>query len=316
LKSKPYISVVIPVYKCEKCLVELCKRLKQALGKLNKEFEIIFINDASPDNAWQVITELGEKDKRVTGICLSRNFGQHYAIAAGLERVSGEWIVVMDCDLQDQPEEIINLHQKAMEGYDIVLAQRINRKDIWFKKIISKIFYKVLGYLTKTKQDSKVANFGVFNKKVIQVILNMKDSIRYFPTMVRWVGFKTIQISVSHAPRENGSSSYTIRMMLKLGINTVLSFSEKPLVLVAIFGLIISAFSFIIGIVYIIKYFLGDIEVLGFATIIISISFLSGMIILVLGIIGLYIGKIFENVKNRPTYIISESINLKKENNE
>jgi len=308
---KEFISVVIPVYGCNNCLIDLYKRLKQTIEKISSQFEIILVNDSDSSNAWEIIKNLAEKDQRVKGINLSRNFGQHYAISAGLDHTRGEYIIVMDCDLQDQPEEIIKLYNTANEGFDIVLGRRIIRKDNLFKRLFSRMFYKLLGYLTDTVQDNTIANFGIYNKKVIRAIRSMGDSIKYFPAMVRWVGFRTTCIEIEHAERENGKSSYSFKKLSRLGLDIILSFSEKPLKLVLKFGLSMSFISFIMGVVYLYQYLTGKIKVLGFASIIISIWFLAGIAIFILGIVGLYIAKIFERVKNRPVYIISEKINFK-----
>ena len=313
---KAFISVVIPVYGCNDCLPELYQRLKRTVEKISGQFEIILVNDAGPGDAWESIKNLAEKDQRVKGINLSRNFGQHYAISAGLDHARGEYVIVMDCDLQDQPEEILKLYDKAKEGFDIVLARRMIRKDNLFKRLLSRMFYKLLGYLTDTVQDYTIANFGIYNNKVIQAICDMGDSIKYFPTMVRWVGFKTTCMDIEHAERENGKSSYSFKKLFKLALDIILSFSEKPLKLALTFGLSMSFISFIVGVIYLYQYLTGKIKVLGFASIIISIWFLAGIIIFILGIVGLYIGKIFEKVKNRPVYIISEKINIKDIENE
>lgn len=308
-----HLSVVSPVYGCKSCLHELHDKLIQTLHTITPDFEIIFVNDNSPDNAWDTILELAEQDARVKGISLSRNFGQHYAIHAGLEHAKGEWVVVMDCDLQDQPEEIIKLYAKARTGFDIVLAQRLQRKDTFFKKAFSKVFYSVLGYLTETKQDSSVANFGIYNRKVILAILSMKDKIRYFPAMVRWVGFKLTAVEVNHQARLIGETSYNIGKLLRMALDIILAFSDKPLRLTVKFGFIISSLSFVAAIVQFVRYLYGDISVAGFASIIISVWFLGGMMILILGIIGLYIGKTFDRVKDRPVYIVQQTIGITNE---
>lgn len=303
------LSVVSPVYYGEFTIQELTERIFASCENIFSEIEILLINDASPDKSWEVIQGLCEKDKRIIGINLSRNFGQHYAITAGLERATGDWIVVMDCDLQDRPEEIPNLYHQALMGFDIVFAQRLERKDAASKKLSSKLFYKTFGYLTDSKQDNSIANFGIYSQKVVQSILSLKDKIRYFPTMVQWVGFNSTKIQVQHDARGNGKSSYNWGMLFKMAFDNIISFSDKPLHLTVRFGFFIALFSFFIGLYYIIKYLLGDIEVLGFTSIIISISFFSGIIIFILGIIGIYLGKTFEQTKNRPTYIIDEIIN-------
>jgi glycosyltransferase involved in cell wall biosynthesis len=302
----PYFSVVTPVYGCKTSLFELYTRLKKTLEEINPDFEIIMVNDASPDEAWGTIIEIAQRDHRVKGINLSRNFGQHYAITAGLEFCSGEWIIVMDCDLQDKPEEIIKLYNEAINGYQIVYAQRIQRRDKIIKRILSRLFYAFLGYFTNTEQDPTIANFGIYKKNVIDAIRKMGDSQKYFPTMVRWVGFDHSKISVSHSERVDGSSSYSFKLKRRLAIDVILSFSDKPLRLMVKFGFIISCIALIFAIYNLILFFGNKILVPGYASLIISIWFLSGLIIMVLGVVGLYVGKTFDTVKGRPTYYIKD----------
>jgi polyisoprenyl-phosphate glycosyltransferase len=304
------ISVVSPVYKCSTCLIELYIRLVKTLETISNNFEIIFINDSSPDDSWAEIVKLCKKDFRVKGLNLSRNFGQHYAITAGLNFAKSDWIVVMDCDLQDQPEEISKLFLKATEGYDVVYGRRNVRKDNFIKVYLSKLFYRLLSYLTGTKQDSSIANFGIYHKNVIKAILSMGDSMRYFPTMVRWVGFNQTSINIDHAERKDGMTAYSFRKLIDLSLDVMLAFSDKPLKLTVKLGLLISALSILFTFAFLIQYFLGDIKVIGFTSLIISIWLLSGIIIFIVGIVGLYIGKTFENVKNRPTFVVKELLNI------
>ena len=308
--NKTYLSVVSPVYGCSTSLIELCNRLSETINKITNDYEIILVNDSSPDNAWEVIQKLCEKDKKVKGINFSRNFGQHYAITAGLNYTKGEWIVVMDCDLQDKPEEITNLYQKTKEGYDSVFAQRKKRKDSFVKRLFSKLFYRLFSYLTETKQDASVANFGIYNRKVIDSVLQMKDQIRYFPTMVQWVGYKKHYLEVEHHSRADGDSSYNFKSLTKLAINNIVAFSDKPLRLTVRIGFYTSLISLLIGAYYLYRYITGEIVVLGFASLIISIWFLSGLIISILGVIGLYLGKTFEKTKDRPAFLINNIINI------
>jgi len=306
----PYLSVVIPLYKCSAAIHELTQRLEVSLPGIHKDCEIIFVNDDSPENDWDIVKTIAAKNPKIKGIKLSRNFGQHYAITAGLEHASGEWIVVMDGDLQDQPEEISKLYFKAKEGYDIVLGQRTLRKDGFFKKLFSKMFYRLFSYLTNTRQDASIANFGIYSYKAIEAVLSMKDSIRYFPTLVQWVGFRKTAIEIEHDKRQGGKSAYSLSGLFKLAINNIIAFSDKPLRITIRIGFIISTLSFILGIVYLIRYLIGDITVLGFTSLIISLWFLSGIIISILGLLGIYIGKVFDKVKDRPVFIIDQKINL------
>ena len=244
------------------------------------------------------------------GVNLSRNFGQHYAITAGLHYAKGEWVVVMDCDLQDRPEEIPTLYQKAMEGYDSVFAQRVQREDAWLKRLSSKAFYAVFGYLTDTKQDSSVANFGIYHRGVIQSILQMGDRFRYFPTMVQWVGFKKAYLPVEHCERMEGKSTYNWSRLMRLALDTIIAFSDKPMRLMVKFGALVTFVAIIIGLIFFVKYLLGDIEVAGFTTLIISLWVIAGIIISLLGVLGLYVGKMFDTVKQRPTFIVDKALNI------
>jgi len=298
------------VYNAEKLVDPLVERIAASVSAITPDFEIVLVDDFSPDSSWKKIEATCKKFPYVKGIKLSKNFGQQHAIAAGMENAKGSWIVIMDCDLQDRPEEIPNLYNKALEGFDIVLASRVQRRDDFFKKTFSKAFYAILGYLTGTKQDDTVANFAVLSRKVVNAIISMGDYHRYFPTMVKWVGFKITTLQIQHADREDGKkSSYSYKKRLDLAINTILSFSDKPLRLAVKLGLAISLISALYSIYAVILFFEGKVNVTGWTSLFISIWFFSGLIISVLGMIGLYLGKTFETVKNRPIYIIEEKLN-------
>ncbi|MBF0574949.1 glycosyltransferase family 2 protein [Dysgonomonas sp. GY617] len=303
------ISIVSPVYRAEKILPILVSRIEKSVSSITSDYEIILVEDCGPDNSWGVIEEMARNNKKIIGVKLSRNFGQHYAITAGLDHVSGDWIVVMDCDLQDQPEEIVKLYAKAQEGYDIVLAERFERQDSFFKRMTSALFYKVLSYLTGSHQDKGVANFGIYNKKAIDVVRSMKESIRYFPTMINWIGFNKAKIRVDHSSRYEGQTTYNLSRLLNLALDIVLAYSDKPIRLTIKLGFIISILSIIATLYTFIQWLCGDITVLGYTSLIISIWFLSGIIIFILGVIGLYIGKTFGEVKNRPIYVVSHRLN-------
>ncbi len=292
----------------EKLLPELVARIEASVRPITEDFEIILVDDRSPDQSWQVIEQLTHAYPRVRGLRLSRNFGQHSAITAGLDYSQGQWVVIMDCDLQDRPEEIPLLLAHARKGFDWVIAQRANRQDSWLKKTLSRLFYRALAYLTDTRQDSSTANFGIYNRRVIDALCRMRETARYFPTMIRWVGFRGATLPVAHAPRPSGKSAYGFRRKLDLAMDTILAYSDKPLRLTIKLGLLISATAFI-GVFYtLIRWLEGRITVLGYASLITSIWFFSGLIIFVLGVVGLYIGKTFEGVKNRPLYLIDQDI--------
>jgi dolichol-phosphate mannosyltransferase len=308
MNQQPLVSIVSPVYRAEKFLDKLVSEIQEVMTVLNVNYEIILVDDRSPDNSWEKMKEISSGNASVKSIRLSRNFGQHPAIMAGLSQAKGEWIVVMDCDLQDQPKEIKKLYKKAQEGFDVVLARRTNRQDSYLKKLSSKIFSKVYGFFTETKYDNEIANFGIYNKKVIQSILHISDYIKFFPLFVNFVGYNTTSITVEHAPRDSGSSSYGISKLISLAFNSIISFSNKPLKIFVKFGIIISLLSFILGSYYLYEALTNKIAVLGYTSLIVSIWFLSGVIITTIGITGIYVGKIFDQTKNRPVFIIDEVI--------
>jgi dolichol-phosphate mannosyltransferase len=301
------LSIVSPVYRAELVLDELVERIAKSVPSAFNSYEIILVDDFSPDRSWQKIIEISSKNSNVRGFKLSRNFGQHYAITAGLNQVSGDYVVVLDCDLQDQPEEIEKLFNESQKGFDIVLARRYERKDSLYKKTVSKLFYKTLSYLTGTKQDATVANFGIYSKQVIDEVVKLEEKIKYFPTMVKWVGFSTSYVNVEHASRSEGKSNYNLKKLLNLALDIILAYSDKPLRLIIKFGLSIALISFLMVIYVLFEKITGKVSISGYASLIISIWFLSGCLLTTLGVVGLYIGKIFEGVKNRPSYIIEKS---------
>lgn len=308
-EASPVISIVSPVYKAEKIIPLLVERIENAVSKITADYEIILVEDGSPDLSWSAVEHIAKANTRVKGIKLSRNFGQHPAIMAGLSKAKGEWIVVMDCDLQDQPEEIQKLYSKALEGFDIVLAKRKNRQDGFFKRMTSLFFSKIYGYFTDTIYDNEVANFGIYNKKVVQSILEISDTIKFFPLFVKFVGYNSTSIVVEHAERVEGSTSYSFSKLMSLAFNTIISFSNKPLKLFVKFGLIISIISFLFGIYNVYLALTNQIEVLGYSSIIVSIWFLSGVLITTIGVTGIYVGKIFDQTKGRQVFIIDKIIN-------
>ncbi len=306
-----HISIVSPVYQGEKMLDELVSRICNAIRIIHEDYEIILVNDCSPDDSWEKIKEICDSNKKVKGINLSRNFGQHYAITAGLTESSGEWVVVMDCDLQDRPEEIPNLYNKAMEGYDSVFAQRIERRDSFTKRMSSALFNTVFAFLTDQEQDKTVGNFGIFSRQVIEGVLSMGDAVRWFPIMVKWVGFKIGYLPVMHAERSEGTSSYSLRRLLSVATDNMIAFSNKPLRLMLQFGFCVVVLSVLIALFYFVRYLTGGIAVDGFTTMVISMWLLGGIIIMLIGMTGIYIGKIYDKAKGRPLFIIRDKVNFK-----
>jgi dolichol-phosphate mannosyltransferase len=291
-------------------LDELVRRVKAAVPPLADDYEIILVNDCSPDDSWAKIKEICARDPKVKGVNLSRNFGQQKAITAGISKSVGEWVVVMDCDLQDVPEEIPHLFAKAQEGYDVVFAQRVVREDNFLKKLSSTLFHGVFAYLTDAESDKTISNYGVYHRKVIEAVLAMGDSFRSFGTMISWVGFNVAKLPVKHAARLEGTSGYNFMKLMRLAIDTMIAYSDKPLKLIIEFGFVVVAFSILLSCYYLAKYFIVGMAVSGFTTLVISLWMIAGIIITILGVIGLYISRIFENTKHRPIFIISEELNF------
>jgi polyisoprenyl-phosphate glycosyltransferase len=303
------LSIVVPVYQAENMLAELIKRIISSVSNIADDYEIVLTDDGSNDKSWRIIGEICALNSRIKALKLSRNFGQQHAITAGLDYCTGKWVIVMDCDLQDKPEEIPNLYRKAMEGFDIVFAKRMNRKDIFWTKLFSKLFYSLYSYLTGIKQDATIANFGIYSNKVIAVIKNMKEPMRAFSPMARWVGFTRTSIEVEHGERFKDKSSTTINKRINLALDIIISYSDKPLRIIISMGFLISVASFVAALVLLYRYLKGEIAVLGYTSIMISVWLLGGVIIFILGVIGLYISRIFSGIKNRPLYIVDEKLN-------
>lgn len=308
--KSPHISIVSPVYRGEKMVHELVSRIKASVTEITDDFDIVLVNDCSPDNSWEAILQECQIDKRVKGINLSRNFGQHKAINAGLHDAKGDWVVVMDCDLQDRPEEIPHLFKKAQEGYDIVQGEREERQDKFLKKLSSTLFNGVFRYLSGIKANKKIANFGIYKKSVISAVCSMPERDSAFPFLVSYVGFNTTSIPIQHGKRLEGESSYTLVKLLKLAFGTIISNTNKPLRMMVIAGFIMSFLSMIMAIYNVSAYLLGFIKVAGFTTTVFSIWFVGGMLMMQIGIVGIYIGKVFDQVKGRPTYVVKEKINF------
>jgi len=305
-----HISIVSPVYHGEKMVAELVRRNVESVRTITDDYEIILVNDASPDKSWDEILKQCAINPKVKGINLSRNFGQHYAITAGLHYAKGDWVVVMDCDLQDRPEEIPNLYKKAQEGYDIVYARRVERKDGFFKKTSSTLFQLTYNWLSGLKVNKTIANFGIYKQCVIHEFNKMSEQARSFQSLVMYLGFNSTEIDVCHAERAEGKSSYSIKKLFKLSFDIIVSNSNKPLRMAVGLGISMSILSFILALYNLFAKLIGIIQVSGYTTTVFSIWFVGGLLLFVMGVLGLYIGKIYDQVKGRQLYIIRDSVNI------
>jgi dolichol-phosphate mannosyltransferase len=303
------LSIIVPTYGAPEKLEELAARIKSSLLETAAgDYELILVNDACPKGSWELIKSIVLDDENVKGVNLSRNFGQHYAITAGLEQATGDWSVVMDCDLQDLPEEIPNLYKAAVDGYDIVFASRTQRRDSKLKGLGSALFYKTLTYATDTHQTSKVANFGIYSRKVVDALLQFNEQLRFLPVNMRWLGFKTLELPVEHAAREGSESSYSLIKLLRLSLDIIFSFSNKPMGLLVRAGIIIASLSIIVAFAFTMQYFVKGVSVQGWTGIMVSLWFMFGCLLFAIGMIGVYVGKAFNEGKQRPIYIIDEII--------
>lgn len=301
---KPHISVVSPVYSAEKCISELCARLKKSISLITDNFEIILVEDRGPDNSWLMICDEALKDSRVRGIRLSKNFGQHRAISAGLDMANGDWVVVMDCDLQDPPEQIPLLYAKALEGFAIVVAQFDERSESTLRKKVSQTFWRGLSWLAGVPFDHRIGNFRIMSRQVVQSFRGYREQSRLLGGITALMGFTTTALPMQRDERFSGESSYTFRKLLSISLDIAMAYSDKPLKLSVMAGLMISGLAIIAGGIILALGLSGMIEVPGWASVMVSLYLIGGLIIANLGVIGYYIGKTFDETKRRPLYVI------------
>ena len=306
------IAVIVPIYGSPNSIEELSERLVSILKGVTDRFEIFLVEDHCPKNSWQEVEKVCSKYKDVKGIKFSKNFGQHYAILAGLRNTDADYVIIMDGDLQDHPEDIPTLYEKAKQGFDKVFVKRVNRKHSFFERITSNLFYRFLSYMTETEQDSSIGNFGIYSRAVIKEISQLTEIARLFPVHARWVGFTNGYVEIEHNERHEGVSSYTFKKRLALAIDIALSFSEKPLWLVIKFGFSLSALSVMYALYTMGQWLIGDVNVEGWTSLIISVWLLSGIIIAILGVVGVYVAKTFDETKCRPLYIIEKELNMER----
>jgi dolichol-phosphate mannosyltransferase len=302
------ISIVIPVYNCADSLIELSHRLEKAMKSVSESYEIIYVDDRSPDDAWPLIKKLCLENTKIKGLRLSKNFGQHPAIIAGLTEASGDWIIVMDGDLQDLPEEISKLSRYMGADYDVIAARRKVRQDNKFRTGASWFYSKAFAALTGIKMNHEVANFGIYSKKVIDALLSLKEKTRLFAHDVYWLGFSRIEVEVTHGLRTTGKSSYSFRGLLKIALDALISHSTALIQSVVWIGLVMSFSAAIVGTTLTIRYFIGGPVALGWTSLIVLMLFFFGLITFFIGVIGLYIGRTFNEVRNRPLFIIDATV--------
>ena len=304
------ISVVAPIFNESDLIPEFVKQVVENVEKISSDYEIILVDDGSADNSWSYMESEALKNKKVKAFRLSKNFGHHYAITAGLHNASGEWVVVMDSDLQDRPEVIPELYEKAQQGFDVVFVSRTQRPESFVYKGFQKLFYWLLRVLSGIKFDSRQANFSIINKKVVEAFIKFPEHARFYGSTIKWLGFNRTDIQARHGQRFSGKPGYTIKKRISLAADIIISFSGRPLRFAIVIGLLMSFVSLLLSIWVLVGAFSWGFAVLGWPSLMASILFTGGAILVVLGIIGIYLGRVFQEVKSRPLYIVSETRNV------
>ena len=311
------ITIIIPAYNEEESLPLLYDRLKELMEKMNNyEFEILFVNDGSKDKTIEIIKDLRNKDERVCYVDFSRNFGKEIAMIAGLDYATGDCVVFMDADLQDPPELIPELVKYWEEGYDDVYAKRRSRKgETWLKKFTSKMYYRVLQHLTKVEIQKDTGDFRLLDRRCVNALKKLRESQRNTKSMFSWIGYKKKEVLYDRDPRIAGTTKWNYKKLIDLAIDGITSFTTSPLRLATYVSIPTFIVLFIYFVYVIAKSFVVHEAIQAYQAIILLVLFFSGVQILLFGIIGEYLGRIFNETKNRPLYLVNE-YNGKKEMNE
>ncbi len=312
MENNVVCSVVIPVYNEEEVVNECYSRIKKVMDSTNEKYEIIFVNDGSKDNTRQMLKEICRVDGNVKLIDFSRNFGHQSAITAGMNYSIGQAVVVIDADLQDPPEVILRMLEKWREGYQVVYGKRLKREgESIFKKATAKVFYRILARLTEFDIPVDAGDFRLIDRKVCDALNKMDEKNRYVRGIISWLGFNTTYVEFVREKRYAGKTKYPLRKMLKFATDAVVSFSYKPLRITSYLGMALSGVSFIYLIIALFLKLFNVIDtVQGWMSIVAISLFFNGIVLLVLGIMGEYIGRIYDEVKARPLYVVNEFVNF------
>lgn len=300
------LSVVVPVYGCRDCLLELYRRLTAQLAEITPDYEIILVDDRSPDGSWSVLKTIAAADGRVRAIRLSRNFGQHNAITAGLASSEGRWTVVMDCDLQDPPEDIAQLYEKARHGgYDLVLARRQSRAHSWLRLLLARAYFKLLNSFMGTRIDGSYGTFSILSRKVVDAYLSLGDRDRHYLFVLQWLGFEQGSVEFEQAARGSGRSAYTLGRLIRHAVRGVFFQTTNVLLYIVFLGFFLAAVG-VLWALYLVYLIAVAHPPPGYTSVMVATIIIGGFIIVSTGVTGLYIGRVFEQVKGRPMYVIDE----------
>lgn len=309
--ARPHIAVIVPVYNSASTLDSLIARLKNSLSNISQEYVIILIDDRGPQAVWPVIQKAAKNDKRVQGVRLSRNFGQHAAISAGLESAYADWYVVMDCDLQDRPEDIPLLYNEATQSkLDSVIAKRKSHGRKKRRKLGSIAFHAVLRHLADIPTSEQVGNFRIFNHIMAEAYRQYPEKMRLFPAIMSHLGFNDGYLELERSDRPEGKSGYTFRRLFSLAFDSIISNTIKPMYYLAGFGVCISIFAVIFAVVIIMRRLFLGAAIEGWASLMTALMLIGGIQIFVVSFVGIYVGKVFFEVKDRPIFIVQQRLNL------
>lgn len=313
--SPKHLSVVIPVFNESGNVAALSRELTASLESLGARegwpsgsWEVIFVDDGSRDNTWALVEAEHARDARIRGIKLSRGFGHHIAVSAGLDHAAGQSVVVMDGDLQDPPDAIPALYDQRKEGFDLVYATRANRQDPLLKRINSRLFWGAMNKVSGLHMPPTQMMLRMMSRRFVDAIIQMRETQRFVHGMMAWAGFRVTSVEVRHRSRHAGRTSYNMWRQLRLAVYAITSFSTTPLRIASILGLVTSLASFAAGVTLIVAKFAYGYPVEGWASIVTSMYFLGGIQLLVLGIIGEYLGKTYKEVQRRPLYFVSDAL--------
>ena len=298
------LSVVVPVYGCADCLVALHARLTDSVAQITDRYEFVFVDDRSLDDGWPVLERLAREDEHVRAYRLTRNFGQDAAITAGLSLARGDWVVVMDCDLQEAPEDIPRMWAAAGEGYDIVRTVRRGWRHSTFRRWSSRV-YRRLTLETDVRPD--YSNLSLLSRRVVDAFLRLRDRDREYMIALDWLGFDSTQIEIEHHERHAGESGYTLRRLAAVALDGMFFRSTVLLRLVVLLGFVVAFAGVVVALVEIADYFLEpEKSVPGYTSLVVLLLVLAGFIIVSVGVVGLYVGRIFELVKDRPLFLVDQ----------
>lgn len=302
------ISIVIPIYNEEGNIFLLHERLTSVMERLGASYELVFVNDGSKDQSISLIKQLAEKDSRVKYINFSRNFGHQIAVTAGLDLASGNAVVIIDADLQDPPELIVDLYQKLKEGFQVVYAKRKQREgETFLKKLTAKLFYRILKKITSVEIPVDTGDFRIMDRKVVDVLKAMPEKNKFLRGQISWIGFKQTFVEYDRSERFAGTTGYTYRKMFRFAMDGITSFSDFPLKVASVLGFAVSGISFLIMLYALYVRFVNGHYVEGWTSLMISVLFIGGVQLICIGMIGEYLSRMNDNIRNRPLYIVNET---------